>query len=95
LELFRADAEEFRAKEIHQKVELAEINLVQVKDESVHATFVGQLIRSGIFGGKPIVEVLSVKGRLSFVRNPNMIANGAFPTVVRDFEVETQPIATK
>lgn len=90
--LMRADAQEFQAKEIHQKVELGEVQLVQVKDESVLATFSGQLIRSGMFGGKPFVEVLAVNGRITFSRNPDIVANGAFPTVVRTFEVEIQPV---
>lgn len=92
---FQADLEEFRGKEIHQKVEVAEVKLLQVKDESVLATFSGQLIRAGMFGGKPFVEALAVSGRINFKRNPDVVANGAFPTVVRSFEVEIQPIPTQ
>lgn len=87
-----ADSEEFKAKEIHQKVEISDIRLLQVKDETVLATFEGQLIRSGIFGGKPIVEALSVKGRFTFSRNGDMAVNGAYPTVVRSFEFDVQPV---
>lgn len=82
------EAAEFEAKEIHQKIEIAGSKLLQVRDESVLATFEGQLIRSGIFEGKPFVEVLIVTGRFTFSRNPNIVVNGAYPTIVRAFEIE-------
>lgn len=93
--LIFADAEEFRAKAIHQKVEIAEVKLVQVKDESVIATFTGQVIRTGMFGGRPIVEALAVSGRITFARNPDIVANGAFPTLVREFETEIHTSSTQ
>lgn len=89
------ESEEFEAKQMHQKLEIGRIQLLQVKDSSVLASFEGQIIRSGAFDSKPFVEVLVVKGRMKFERNPGMILNGAYPTVVRSFEITTEPIKSK
>ena len=89
--LVAQQAEEFAAKEIHQKVEAGNIQLLQVSDDSVLATAKGQLIRNGIFDGEAFIEVFKVKARLTFARNPSMLNNGGFPTVVTEFEVSIVP----
>ncbi|MCB1095909.1 MAG: hypothetical protein KDN22_10075 [Verrucomicrobiae bacterium] len=92
LAMVSQEAEGFSAKEIHQKVEAGNIQLLQVSDESVLATAEGQLIRNGIFDEESFVEVLRIKARFTFARNPDMLTNGGFPTVVTEFEFTTAPV---
>ena len=49
----------------------------------------GQLIRSGIFQDKAFSEAVPFTLSLKFLRNPNMVLNGRFPSAVGDFKYET------
>lgn len=94
MKLIRGDYEAFGKKEIHQKVEIQAVRLLQAEDDSVRVAVEGQLIRSGQFDGGPFSEVLSVKVRMLLVRNPSMVVNGAFPELLRSLQVETSPLET-
>jgi hypothetical protein len=48
----------------------------------------GQLVRAGIFEEKAFTEAFNFKLSLRLLRNPNMAANGRFPTAVADFKYE-------
>ncbi len=80
----------FREKEIHQKVELGAIQILQVRDDSVLTGVEGQLIRNGVFRNKPFTEVLEVQAQFKFILNPDMRHNGRFPTVAIAFDYQTQ-----
>jgi hypothetical protein len=80
---------EFKAKQVHQKVEIARIDILQTREDFVLTQVTGQLIRNGIFQDKAFSESLPFKLSLKFIRNPNMVLNGRFPTVVGDFKYET------
>jgi hypothetical protein len=80
---------EFKAKQIHQKPEIARIDILETREDAILTQVTGQLIRTGIFEDKAFSEALPFKLSLNFVRNPNMVLNGRFPTVVRDFKYET------
>ena len=43
---------EFRAKQLHQKAEIARIDILATRDNEVLAAVTGQIIRSGIFQDK-------------------------------------------
>ena len=85
------EAEEFEAKQIHQKVELGPIQVLQVRDESVLTGVEGQLVRSGVFRGKAFTEALDVKAQFKFILNPDMTTNGRFPTVAIAFDYTITP----
>lgn len=87
------DAKAFAAKMLHQKFELRSVQLLQAEDNSVLVAIDGQLIRTGAFGGEPFNEALSVTARLLFVRNPSVVINGNFPTILRSLEIETSPLS--
>lgn len=91
LKLVRAEQEEFRLKSLHQKVEIAHTKIMTVRDNSVLVSLKGQLIRTGNFEGQPFIESLHFDVKMTFIRNPNLIANGNYPTIVTDFEVHTTP----
>lgn len=83
------DEAEFKAKQLHQKVEIARIDILQTREDFVLTQVSGQLIRNGIFQDKAFSESLPFRLSLKFARNPNMILNGRFLTVVTDFKYET------
>lgn len=82
------EAVEFRAKQLHQKPEIAKIDILATRENEVLATVSGQVIRIGIFQEKAFTEAFNFKLSLRLIRNPNMAANGRFPTAVSDFKYE-------
>ena len=79
---------EFRAKQLHQKAEIGRIDILATRENEVLANVTGQLIRSGIFQDKAFTEAFNFKLSLRLIRNPNLAANGRFPTAVGDFKYE-------
>jgi len=82
------EAVEFRAKQLHQKAELARIDILATRGNEVLALVTGQIIRNGIFQDKAFTEAFPFTLRLRLIRNPNMALNGRFPTAVGDFKYE-------
>ena len=79
---------EFRAKQLHQKVEIGRIDILGTRENEVLASVTGQVIRVGIFQDKPFTEAFPFTLHLRLIRNPNMALNGRFPTAVGDFKYE-------
>ena len=82
---------EFKSKQLHQKAEIAKIDVLQTREDYVLTHVSGQLIRTGIFEEKAFTEAVPFKLSFKLQRNPNMAQNGRFPTAVRDFKYETRP----
>jgi hypothetical protein len=83
-----SEAVEFRSKQLHQKAEIGQIDILATRDNEVLAAVTGQIIRSGIFQDKAFTEAFPFTLRLRFIRNPNMALNGRFPTAVGDLKYE-------
>jgi hypothetical protein len=83
-----SEAVEFRAKQLHQKVEIGRIDILATRDNEVLAAVTGQLIRTGIFQEKVFNEAFNFKLSLRLIRNPNLAINGRFPVAVADFKYE-------
>lgn len=79
---------EFKAKQLHQKVEIAKIDILNTRESFVLTRVSGQLIRSGIFQDKAFAEAVPFQLSFKLQRNPNMVRNGRFPTAVYDFHYE-------
>ena len=79
---------EFKAKQLHQKAEVAKIDFLETRTDAVLTQVSGQLIRSGIFQEKAFTEAFPFSLRLKLLRNPNMATNGRYPTAVADFKYE-------
>lgn len=79
---------EFRSKQLHQKAEIGRIDILATREEEILANVSGQVIRSGIFQEKAFLEAFPFTLHLRLLRNPNMAANGRFPTAVGDFKYE-------
>lgn len=84
-----AEEPEFKAKQLHQKAEIAKIDFLETRSDFVLTQVSGQLIRSGIFQERAFTEALPFTLKLKLRRNPNMLANGRFPTAIQDFKYET------
>jgi hypothetical protein len=93
MKFLQIEAQGFEAKKIHQKFELRSVQLLQAEDNSVMVAIDGQLVRSGAFDEAPFNEALLVKARLLLVRNPSMVINGAFPTLLRSLQIETSSLS--
>lgn len=83
-----AEQVEFKSKQLHQKVEISGITILNTREDAVLTQVSGQLIRDGIFEDKPFTEAVPFKLSLKLQRNPNMVQNGRFPTAVNDFKYE-------
>lgn len=79
---------EVRSKQLHQKPEIAKIEILSTREETVLAQVNGQVIRNGIFGDNVFVESFTFQLTLHLLRNPNMALNGRFPMAVTDFNYE-------
>ena len=80
--------EEFRAKQIHQKPEVAEVTILETRSDFVLCRVRGQLVRAGIFNDRPFTEALPFTLSLKMLRNPDMLSNARFPTVVSAFRYD-------
>ncbi len=83
-----SEAAEFKAKQLHQKAEVAQISILQTRQDFVLTQVNGQLIRTGIFQEKAFSEAIPFKLAFKMRRNPDMTQNGRFPTAVSDFKYE-------
>jgi hypothetical protein len=91
LEMARAElaksSEEFSAKALRQKPEIRKVAVLETKENVVLVEAAGQLIRTGVFGGKAFTEAPEFTLRLTLARNPNLAANGRFPLAVWSYEL--------
>ncbi len=86
---FAEEAPERSAKQIHQKVEIDKIDLLQTRDDLLLIDVNGQILRVGSFHDQFFSEGVGFRLRLKMTPNPNLSLNGRFPTVVTDFRYET------
>jgi hypothetical protein len=84
-----SEESEFKAKQLHQKPEIARIDVLETRADAVLTQVSGQIIRNGIFQEKVFTEAIAFSLKLKLQRNPNMVENGRFPTAVKDFNYET------
>ena len=81
-------ADELKAKQIHQKVEVFRLDVLQTRNDQVLVEVTGQLIRVGLFNGEPFTEASKFRAQFTLLRNPNLTANGRFPLAVWKFQFE-------
>jgi hypothetical protein len=82
------EAEELKSKQLHQKPEVAKIDILETREDFVMTQVTGQLVRTGIFEQKAFSESIPFKLAFKMRRNPDMTRNGRFPTAVSDFKYE-------
>jgi hypothetical protein len=84
-------AEELKAKQIHQKVEVFRLDVLQTRNDQVLVEAVGQLIRVGLFNGEPFTETQKFRAQFTLLRNPHLTANGRFPLAVSKVQFQQLP----
>ena len=92
--IYRQQNPEFKEKQIHQKVEVTKIDILdtrQIKDgsgqsyETVRVRADGNLVRTGIVNQLEFREPAKFQAEFVFIRNPDLLANGRLPLVVQEF----------
>jgi flagellar biosynthesis regulator FlaF len=82
------EADELEAKQIHQKVEVQRVDVLQTRNNQVLVAVEGQLIRVGLFNGEPFTEAKKFHAQFTLLRNPNLTSNGRFPLAVWKFNLQ-------
>ncbi len=80
--------EEARAKQIHQKPEIGEVTILETRSDFVLCRVRGQIVRAGIFNDRPFTEAVPFTLSFKMLRNPDMLSNARFPTVVSAFRYD-------
>lgn len=83
-----AELTEFKAKQIHQKVEVFRVDVLQTRNNTVLVEVSGQLLRVGLFNGQSFAESPKFKARFTLARNPRLTQNGRYPMAVWKFDLQ-------
>ncbi|MBL9207341.1 MAG: hypothetical protein JNN01_19835 [Opitutaceae bacterium] len=78
---------EFTVKNIHQKPEVLKVEILRTREDRVLVKLEGQLVRTGVFEGQTFAESPRFTLTLTFVRNPDMLANKRYPLGVWNYEL--------
>jgi len=81
-----AQAEEFTAKALHQKVEVLKVTVLETRDDRVLVETQGQLVRTGVVGTQTFTEAPTFTAHFTFARNPNLAGNGRYPLAVWSYD---------
>jgi len=93
--LYKSQNPEFKEKQIHQKVEVTKIDILDTRKindgagksyEAVSVRAEGNLVRTGTLKGIEFREPVKFQIEFLFVRNPDLLGNGRLPLVVQDFK---------
>ena len=99
--LYQAQNAEFKDRQIHQKVEITKIDILdtrKIKDgagqsyEAVAVHAAGNLLRTGTVNKLEFREPLKFSVEFLFIRNPDLLGNGRLPLVVQDFKYKESPL---
>ena len=99
--MYQARNPEFKERQIHQKVEVTRIDILdtrQIKEgaghsyEAVAVRTEGNLIRTGTLNKMEFREPVKFTIEFLFIRNPDLLGNGRLPLVVQDFKYKESPL---
>jgi len=99
--IYKAQNPEFKEKQIHQKVEVTKIDILdtrKIRDgsgqsyEAVSVRAAGNLVRTGTVKNLEFREPAKFQIEFFFVRNPDLLGNGRLPLVVQDFTYSEKPL---
>jgi hypothetical protein len=99
--IYRAQNPEFKEKQIHQKVEVTKIDVLDTRKisdgsgqsyEAVSVRAEGNLIRTGTVNKMEFREPVRFQTEFLFIRNPDLLGNGRLPLVVQDFTYTEKPL---
>ncbi len=99
--LYKAQNPEFKEKQIHQKVEVTKIDILDTRKmndgagksyEAVSVRAEGNLLRTGSVNKLEFREPVKFQAEFLFIRNPDLLGNGRLPLVVQDFKYSEKPL---
>jgi hypothetical protein len=99
--LYKSQNPEFKEKQIHQKVEVTKIDILDTRKisdgagksyEAVSVKAEGNLIRTGTLKGMEFREPVRFQIDFLFIRNPDLLGNGRLPLMVQDFKYTETPL---
>ena len=82
---FKSVAEEFAKKNIHQKLEIARIDLQRLDDGVILSRVIGQILTQAQVGDEQVNQPLPITLNLKLVRNPYLGRNQRYPYAVMDY----------
>jgi hypothetical protein len=82
---FKSVAAEFAKKNIHQKLEIARIDLQRLEDGMILSRVVGQILTQAQVGDEQVNQPQPVTLDLKLVRNPYLGRNQRYPFAVTDY----------
>ena len=99
--IYKSQNLEFKEKQIHQKVEVTKIDILDTRKindgagksyEAVSVRAEGNLVRTGTVNKLEFREPVKFQTEFLFIRNPDLLSNGRLPLVVQDFKYTEQPL---
>jgi len=99
--IYKAQNPEFKEKQIHQKVEVTKIDILDTRKisdgsgksyEAVSVRAEGNLVRTGTVNALEFREPVKFQTEFLFIRNPDLLGNGRLPLVVQDFKYSETPL---
>ncbi|MCJ8330295.1 MAG: hypothetical protein HRT89_01500 [Lentisphaeria bacterium] len=92
---FKKSGEYFSKNNVHQKVEIKKITLLEVSDSSVLGQIEGQLIMVGSFKGQSFARKRNYTLHLRMNKNPRLGYNERLPLVVSNFILKVTALEDK
>lgn len=85
---YSRESNTFETQQIHQKVEIGDIQVLQTEGTRALTSATGQVIRVGVFNGEQVVDVYDLSVKYMWMLNRDMRNNGRFPTVCAQMKYE-------
>jgi hypothetical protein len=82
---FKGLADEFKKKSIHQKLEIARIDLQRIGGGTVMSRVIGQILTQAQIGDQQVDQPQPIALNLKLVRNPFLGRNRRYPFAVSDY----------
>ena len=93
---FKAIADECKKKNIHQKLEIARIDLQRLGDGIIMSRVVGQILTRAQIGDEQVEQPQPTVLTLKLVRNPFLGRNQRYPFAVVDYSFgEPEPLSVQ
>ena len=89
-DLEKSEKTDFLAKRLHQFPKFHEVEILEQNKMLTIVRLNGQLVQVGKVGSSSFNEVKEFEITFWMVRNPNLITNGRYPTVVVNFKYASQ-----
>ncbi len=90
LDILKDDMADFGSRDIHQKVEILRIKVLEADSRKSFVEIEGQLLRSSLVGGRRESSVVKFKLSMSLSVNFDLGKNALYPFIVSDFTYKKQ-----